>query len=269
LRAVFGTDRARRITDARVRAYTADRLDDKAKPATVNKELGVLKRMFKLAVEGKRLSKASMPNIKLLRENNTRTGFVKPADFRRLRDALPDYLRDAVSFLYASAWRVGEMRTLEWTDVERDKDDKRPVAIKLRAEVSKNRRSRTLMLEGELLEIIKRRFAARRLGCPFVFHQDGQPIGDFRKAWRTACKTASKAIKDDPSARLALASALVHDLRRSGIRNAIRAGVTETIVMAMSGHETRAVFDRYNISDDADLAAAAKKITAYVQSEAS
>jgi len=171
LRAVFGMDRARRITDARVRAYTANRLSDGAKPATVNKELGVLKRMFKLAVEGKLLSATSTPLIKLLPENNTRSGFVKPADFGRLRDALPDYLRDAVSFLYASAWRVGEMRTLEWTDVERDKDDKRPVAIKLRAEVSKNRHSRTLMLEGELLEIVKRRFASRRLGCTYIFHR--------------------------------------------------------------------------------------------------
>lgn len=250
LRAVFGMDRARGITDARVRKYVADRLRDGAKPATVNKELGVLKRMFKLAVEGKRLSAASTPLIKLLPENNTRTGFVEPAEFARLRDALPAHLRDAVSFLYASTWRVGEMRTLEWRDI-----DKGLGAIRLRPEVSKNRRGRTLILEGELLEIMRRASSARRLDCPYVFHHDGQKIGDFRKTWHRARKTAG------------LAGVLIHDLRRSGIRNAIRADVREGVVMAMSGHRTRSVFDRYNISSDADLAAAAKKITAYVQND--
>jgi hypothetical protein len=56
---------------------------------------------------------------------------------------------------------------------------------------------------------------------------------------------------------------LVHDLRRSGIRNAVRAGVREGVVMAMSGHRTRSVFDRYNISSNIDLVDAAKKIAAY------
>jgi hypothetical protein len=87
LRAAFGLDRARKITDDRVMKYTADRLREGAKPATVNKELGVLKRMFRLAVEGRGLSAASMPNIKLLSENNARQGFLDPADFTRLRDA--------------------------------------------------------------------------------------------------------------------------------------------------------------------------------------
>jgi integrase len=251
LRPVFGMDRARSITADRTRKYTADRLQDKAKPATINKELGVLKRMFTLAIGDELLPQASMPNIQLLTENNTRMGFVKPADFLRLRAALPDYLQDPVSFLYASTWRVGEMRTLQWDDVERDENDKRPVAIQLRAEVSKNRRGRTVMLEGDVLEIIKRASAARRLGCSHVFHHDGEPIGDFRKPWRRACQEAG------------LAGTLIHDLRRSGIRNAVRAGVHESVVMEISGHLTRSVFDRYDIKDNDELVDAALKVTAY------
>jgi integrase len=252
LRTVFGMNRARSIKADRIRKYTADRLDEGAKPATINKELGVLQRMFSLALEDERLSKASVPAIKRLTENNTRTGFVEPGDFARLRKALPDYLQDPVSFLYASSWRVGEMRSLEWRDVDRDLS-----AVRLRAEVSKNRHARTLILRGELLEIMRRAARARRLGCPYVFHHDGQQIGDFRKAWAHACKTAD------------LAGVLIHDLRRSGIRNAVRAGVSEKVAMTMSGHRTRNVFDRYNISSEADLADAAQKITAYVQGGAS
>lgn len=246
LRAVFGMNRARSIKADRIRKYTADRLDEGAAPATINKELGVLQRMFSLALEDERLSKASVPSIKRLTENNTRTGFVEPADFTTLCNALPEYLQDPVAFLYASSWRVGEMRTLEWRDVDRDLS-----AIRLRAEVSKNRHARTLVLDGDLLDIMQRAATARRLDCPYVFHHDGEPIGDFRKAWSSACEAAG------------LAGILIHDLRRSGIRNAVRAGVSEKVAMTMSGHRTRNVFDRYNISSEADLADAAKKTTAY------
>ena len=56
--------------------------------------------------------------------------------------------------------------------------------------ISKNKDGRLLPLSGELLEIMERAHEKRRLDCPFVFHDDGEPIGDFRKAWSNACKAA-------------------------------------------------------------------------------
>ena len=51
-----------------------------------------------------------------------------------------------------------------------------------------------------------------------------------------------------------------HDLRRSFVTNARKRGVPESVIMRMTGHKTRNVFERYNIVDDDDLRQAMRMI---------
>jgi integrase len=222
--------------------------------ASINRELSALKRMFALARQAEKIY--SSPYIPGLEEHNARQGFFDHGSFLALRETLPEYLRDPITFLYYSGWRRGEMRSLEWRDV-----DMEGKVVRLRPEIAKNKHGRLLPLTvygdtGELLELFDRAQDRQRPDCPFVFHLDGRPIGDFRKAWLKAT-TATGQVGRIP-----------HDFRRTAVRNLVRAGVPEQIAMAITGHKTRSIFDRYNIVDEVDLARKAMaKLETYVQKQ--
>jgi integrase len=108
---------------------------------------------------------------------------------------------------------------------------------------SKNGDGRTVPLYGALGELVERR-RTRRAPSPWVFHRRGQPVRDFREAWLAACKATQ------------LAGKVFHDLRRTAIRDPVRAGVPDTVAMTISGHWSRSTFDRYNIASEKDRAEA-------------
>lgn len=231
------------LTTADVTAYVASRLEAGAKPATINRELAVLKRACRLAQASGYV--ARRPTITLLAEHNVRQGFFWREDFDRVCRHLSPVLQDVVTFAYFTGWRVpSEVLTLEWTQV-----DLRAQEIRLEPGTTKNARGRTLAYgpHPELVALIARRVAARdalkQAGtiCPWVFHRAGARIVDFREAWQSACKAEG------------VPGRLVHDLRRTAVRNLVRARVPEQVAMKVTGHLTRAVFDRYDITSAQDL----------------
>jgi integrase len=92
--------------------------------------------------------------------------------------------------------------------------------------------------------------------CPWICHRGGIRLESLKHSWRKACQRVGlgQMVKDDKGILL-WKGKIPHDFRRTAVRNMLRAGVPEKIAMAISGHKTRSVFDRYNIVNEADLQA--------------
>jgi hypothetical protein len=103
-----------------------------------------------------------------------------------------------------------------------------------------------------------------------VFHCRGAPADDFRKAWAAACVEAGLyqvvGVNANGSEKR-ISSRLFHDLRRSGIRNMVRAGVRARVAMEISGRGTRSIFDRYNITSEDDLREAMQRTSDYISAQ--
>jgi integrase len=247
----FGADAlARDITPARINAYILHRMDETAASATIRRELAALSRMFALAVEFQDLP--SKPKIPTLEVSNIRKGFLDGAELEAVIEELPDYLQPVVRFAALTGWRRGEVLPLTWSQV-----DFSAGTIRLEPGTTKNKDGRTFPFRvlpplAELLDA--RREYTRQVEretetiVPYVFHRDGKPILDLRAAWASACTRAE------------VPGMLFHDLRRTAVRNLVRAGVPEKTAMKLVGHKTRSIFDRYNIVDEADLTDGVEKL---------
>jgi integrase len=248
IRALFGLDRALAVTAERLSDYVVQRQAEGKAPATINRELAGLRRAFSLAVESGTLVRT--PRFPSIPEHNARQGFFERGDIEAILAQFSDYdVRDFCAWFYWTGMRPNEIRALTWAAFDRE-----TWTLRLHARDAKTGYGRPLALEGELRRIIERRLQTRRLDCPIIFHRGGTSMGSFRKTWNRACKEAG------------LEGKLLYDLRRTAVRNMVRAGVDPAVAMKISGHRTRSVFDRYNIISDADLREAVLKTATYVES---
>jgi integrase len=239
----FGADALAMSMDGdRIEAYAQSRLAQGKAHATVQYELAILRRGFRLAAK---VGKALCPSFPVMAVENARQGFFEPEDLATLLSYLPVYLQPVFRFAWITGWRTqSEILTLQWNHV-----DFRTGMLHLDPQYTKNKQPRSFPFAGHpMLSTLLRTQYENRGTSPLVFHREGHPIKDYSTAWRSARVRAGQPTR------------IVHDLRRTAIRNLRRAGVPEQTAMKLSGHKTRAVFDRYDIHNEDDLRDAVSRL---------
>ncbi len=235
------------ITADAVRRYQLYRRKHGAEAATINRETSALSRMFQLAIRRGLLER--MPLFpKRLEENPPREGFFEHDEYLKVRAQAPASYQDVLDFAYYSGWRRNEILHLTWAEV-----DLAGAVIRLSPRRSKTKAGRVLPISAPLRQVLAHRLTRRRVGEPRVFGRDGVAVRVWRTALRDACRKAQVPHR------------LLHDCRRTAARNLIRAGVPERIAMLLTGHKTRAVFDRYNIVNEQELLTAGERLAAYLE----
>jgi len=248
LATLFAGVRIDRITPQDMQRYRQQRLALGAAAATINKDLGALGRMFTLAIREGWVD--HKPHIQRLQEADPRQGFVEHQQYLGIRQHLPPPYQDALDFAYFSGWRKGEIVGLTWAMI-----DLQNGVIRLPPSGNKTRKGRVLVLSDPLRQVIERKLQQRETRQPWVFvNNRGKALRQWRPIWEQATEAAG------------CPGILFHDIRRTVVRNLIRAGVPEGMAMAMTGHKTREVFDRYNITTERDVAQAAAQLAQYISS---
>jgi integrase len=214
---------------------------------TINRELAALKRMFRLGSQQTPPLVISTPHIPHLHENNVRQGFFTEEEYKLLRAVLPDHVKIPLIIAYWTGMRAGEIVMLRWEQINLERG-----LLRLEPGTTKNNQGRLIPLVKEVTEALwqwKQWTLRHYLSCPWVCHFRGERLERVPKGtWKTACE------------RVGLKGKIFHDLRRTAVRNMVRAGISERVAMTISGHKTRSVFDRYDIVSEMDLLDAGEKL---------
>jgi integrase len=255
LRPFWARYRASQVTTEKLLEYQAMRLGDGRAPGTVNREMALLRRAFNLGKQATPPKVVIAPHFPMLPEDNVRTGFLEHAQYLRLLAELPKGLKPLLVVGYHTGCRAGELLQLKWPQL-----DLMAAKITLYPGTTKNKQGRTIPIYGDMRPVLAIERQERDQSwpkSPWVFSRRGERIVSFRRSWDDACKRAG------------VSGLLFHDLRRSAVRNMVRAGIPERVAMAISGHKTRAIFDRYNIVSERDLQEAGERIEDFLAQKSS
>ena len=250
----FGSTAPTGVSSTMVAAYAEHRATDRVRKSTVNRELATLRHLLRVGAQAtpQIVPWDAIPRIQLADESDLiRTAFFEEEEWAKLLRELADHLRPLFTIAYWLGWRSGELRNLQRSQVDLERG-----TIRLTPGSTKSKDGRLVYLPAEALAVLREQEratkvlerATQRL-IPWVFHNRGKQIRDYYTGWRAACVRAGC-----PGMR-------PHDFRRTAARAYTRAGIGEQIVMKITGHKTRAIFDRYNITAESDLADAARRVT--------
>jgi integrase len=240
----FGSMRASQVTSEHIKRYVDQRQHEKAKNATINRELAALKRMYHIGHRATPPKVHRIPAFPHLQENNIRTGFLEDGQFEKLIAACPElWFRALVEVGRTYGWRVSELLSMRVRQI-----DLLARTIRLEPGTTKNRDGREVTMTRNVHGLLSACAEGKKAEDHVFTRPDDSTVRVFRKVWKKAARAAG------------VPALLFHDLRRTAARNLRRAGVAEGIIMKIGGWRTRSVFERYAIVSQSDIVDALTKL---------
>jgi len=287
----FGCWKASRVNSTDIAKYTTTRLEEGAAPGTVNRELAAIRTMFRYGYINKKVLRPL--HVEMLKEDNARKGFVEAADYAKLAAIFGTvglWMRALFECGYYWGWRVSEL--VELTVAQVDLFER---IVTLDPGTTKNDDGRYGSMTDLIYELLAQCVQGKNPDDYVFTRENGTPVGDFRDTWAKACIAAGLGkrvhvirTEDDNDVCGTVAKRvcsgcgrkvkrhetryvglIFHDLRRTAVRNLIRAGVPEHHAMKVTGHKTAEVFRRYNIVNKGDVVEAMKMVEADQKRKAS
>jgi integrase len=213
-----------------VEKYKARRKAEKKKPETINRELGVLRRVFNLALEWKLITQNPIQGMKLVKVQKYLPRVLTEEEFKRLYQSASPHFKPILLCAYLTGMRRGEIAKLKWSDVDFERGY-------IYVKETKNNESRAIPIAKPLMDTLRELREKTTSEYVFTTHE-GKPYV-YPDAWKRAWNTALK--------RSGIGHCRFHDLRHTFVSNLI-VGEKEdpTTVMGLSGHKDIRMLKRYS-----------------------
>ena len=255
---VFGETMVNRIRLTDLENYQADLVDKRHSFSYIDQIIGSARTVVKKAADDDRISRDCLQPFrklrKLLKKNaNARDVIFTHEQYEKVLSKLPLHLKPIFVTGYWTGMRLDEILELTWNKV-----DLKNRLIHLEAEDTKDDDPRRIPILDPLHDILSK--IPQAIHDDHVFLFKGIPLKDIRTGFYGAMKATGV-----PFGRKTHGGLTFHDLRHTFNTNMRRAGVPESVIMQITGHATREMFDRYNLVDESDADEAAQTMLKYME----
>jgi hypothetical protein len=287
LRLFFAGDRLAEIKRPRLIEYVAHQRARGRQDSTTRQDLRALKHAMDLAhEEGLMIAIPRFPTLKVRSRQQT----IPPHELDAIVDELPEHWVRYYIIADEIGWRArSEIKTRKWTDVEWGPPSwecgcpppawrgtevcplcghGRPGFVHLDAEHSKTGKPRSFPLTVRLRALlVEQRMWIEKVQqqtgqvIPWIFCKPtGEPLGDTRKAWRSACNRAGLGERIEGRTGPWSFAKVPHDIRRTVIRRWKAMGEPIDVRMAAAGHDSTETHMAYEGGDPESLQAFGERI---------
>lgn len=223
----------------------------------VDQEVGAAKTVVSKAFDNDLVSGETVKVFKRVkklqkRNANARDKILSKEQFDRLIECSPRLTKCLLITAFYTGMRRGEILALTWNKVNMERR-----LICLEAADTKDREPRQIPISEPLYEVLKS--IPKAVHDNHVFQYKGKPVSDIRTGLIKACKAAQI-----PYGRFVKDGFVFHDLRHTFNTYMRKAGVPESLIMDITGHSTREMFDRYNTLDYDDKRQAMDRLQTYL-----